>query len=190
MVMPRAPMLPATKIIALGHGVARPVGGVARTMIWAPALSQPTSSETGPTTSIDRVGDAHGPDPLAEVPRIRTVTVSLPARQSRPPDAVLALGDDLDLSMPVGHGLLEPLLEDPRLHAVPLLRSGDDDARLLAIPSPYIFATPKKRRFCEAASIPFIPIPVAVREADSVSANRRFSRGTRKPALSDRKGNV
>ena len=58
--------------LPLGHGVAGAVAGVPWTTICAPALSQPTSSEAGPMTSMRVLGNPMEPDPLPGGPVIFT----------------------------------------------------------------------------------------------------------------------
>ena len=50
-----------------------------------------------------------------------------PLPKGAPAEAVLALGDDLDVPVSVGHGLLDPLIENPRIHTGSLFRPGDDN---------------------------------------------------------------
>ncbi len=62
-----------------------PLVAFPRTMMWAPELSHPTSSEAGPTTSIRVPGKPIAPTRCPDVPRMRRKTGSFPARQRRPP---------------------------------------------------------------------------------------------------------
>ena len=85
MVMPRAPMFPPTRIRPWDMALAAPLPALPCTTISAPAFNQPTSSETGPRTSITVWGNPMDPTRCPGCPVTRMETVSCPARQRRPP---------------------------------------------------------------------------------------------------------
>jgi hypothetical protein len=75
---------------ALGHGIGRAVAGVAVDVISAPAFSQPTSSEAGPSTSIKVLGNPMDPRRCPGGPSISDVHRLSARTPDASTDAVLA----------------------------------------------------------------------------------------------------
>jgi len=83
--MPRAPMLPPIMILPWAMALAAPLPALPRTVISAPALSQPISSEVGPSMMIFVPGKPMAPARCPGEPLMRTVMGSSRETNSRPP---------------------------------------------------------------------------------------------------------
>ena len=85
MVIPRAPMEPPIKTLPWAAPFMAPLEADPWTVISAPALSHPISSDAGPIISILVFAFPKEPVRWPEWPMIRIFISSLPASQSRPP---------------------------------------------------------------------------------------------------------
>ena len=113
--------------LPLGHGVAHAVGGIAADDDPGSGI-EPAHVVGGGTHHVDQgVGKSHRTDPLPRCPQDADVNGLIPRLPETPADAVLALGDDFDVPMAVGDGLLDAFLEDARIHPDAFFRPGDDD---------------------------------------------------------------
>ena len=117
--------------LPLGHRIGGSVRGVSADDDVGPRI-QPADIVGGGSHDVDPgSGEAHGPDPLPRCAENAEKNGFLSRPPESPSEAVLTLGDDLDMPVSFGDGLLKALLQDARIDADALFGSGNDDGRFL-----------------------------------------------------------
>ena len=117
--------------LALGHGIAAAVRGMA-VHDNVGAGVEPAHIVRGGTHDLDpRVGESHGTHALSGVAGHFHIEGFVPRLPQSAADAVLAEGFHFDDPVPRLDGLLEALLQDPRVEALTLLHPFDDDGGFL-----------------------------------------------------------
>ena len=128
---PARPDIPRDIDLPLGHRIAHAVGGIAADGD-SGARIEPADIVGGGSDHIDqRVRETHCADPLSRRPQDPDGDGLIPGPPETSAEAVLALGDDLDIPVSVGDGLLDALLKNARIHPGALFGPGDDDGLFL-----------------------------------------------------------
>ena len=124
---PARPDIPCDIDLPLGHRVAHAVGGIAADGD-SGARIEPSHIVGGGSYDIDHgVREAHRADPLSRCPQNPDGDGLIPSPPEASAEAVLALGNDIDIPVSIGEGLLDTLLKNTRIYPDALFGPGNDD---------------------------------------------------------------